>query len=325
MRAIEISSYGAPKVLRVCERTVPQPQKGEVLIKVAAAGINRPDVLQRQGKYPVPPGVTDIPGLEVAGTIVEGDTQDSNFRLGDSVCALIAGGGYAEYCIASIAHCLPIPHGLTLIQAASLPETFFTVWSNLFDQAKLKFGESILIHGGSSGIGVAAIQLAKSFGATVYITAGDARKCQACLELGADKAINYREQDFTAEIQRLTHNKGVNLILDMVGADYIQRNIDSLALEGRLAIIALQKGTKAEVNFGAVLLKRLTIFGSTLRPRAPEFKANIARHLLAQVWPLFSVGKIRPVVDQVFPFDQAVYAHDYMEQGQHIGKLVLAV
>jgi NADPH2:quinone reductase len=325
MHAIEIKSFGGPEVLQACERPVPVPQPGELLIKVAAAGVNRPDILQRQGKYPVPAGVSDLPGLEVAGEIVAGELGDSGFRLGDKVCALVAGGGYAEYCAAPVAHCLPIPAGLSLAQGASLPETFFTVWSNLFDQAGLVAGESALIHGGSSGIGVAAIQLAKAFGATVYATAGNADKCQACLGLGADAAINYRQQDFVEQIATLTHGRGVNVILDMVGGDYIARNIASLATDGRLIMIALQRGGRAEINFGTVLLKRLSLRGSMLRPRSPAFKAAIARQLRTHVWPLLENGKIVSVVDSVFPLAQAADAHRRMEAGEHIGKIVLSV
>ncbi len=325
MRAIEITSFGGPEVLQACERPVPVPQAGEVLIKVAAAGVNRPDVLQRQGKYPLPPGASDLPGLEVAGEIVAGDVADSSLRIGDLVCALVPGGGYAEFCVVPVVHCLPIPPGLSAIEAAVLPETFFTVWSNLFDQAGLHAGETLLIHGGSSGIGVTAIQLAKAFGATVFVTAGSSEKCQACLALGADAAINYREQDFSHQIAHLTDGRGVNVILDMVGGAYIQRNIDALAQDGRLLLIALQQGGRAEVNLGPVLLKRLTVRGSTLRPRSIVFKAAIAQELRARVWPLLESRQIKPVIDSVFPLLQAVDAHRRMETGQHIGKIVLSL
>lgn len=325
MIAIEITSFGEPDVLQRCERPVPVPQAGEVLIKVAAAGVNRPDVLQRQGKYPVPAGASDLPGLEVAGEIAGGVCLGSEFKLGDAVCALVAGGGYAEYCVAPLAQCLPIPTGLSLIEAASLPEAFFTVWSNLFDQAQAQAGESLLVHGGSSGIGVAAIQLAKAFGLKVFVTAGSAAKCRACLALGADAAINYREEDFVARIAALSQGQGVDIVLDMVGGDYISRNLSCLATDGRLVMIALQKGGRAEINFGTVLLKRLTLRGSTLRPRSLEFKAAIAAQLYQRVWPLLSTGAIKPVIDTVLPLAQAAQAHRLMETGQHIGKLVLSV
>ncbi len=325
MRAIEITAFGGPEVLQACERPVPVPQAGELLIKVAAAGVNRPDVLQRQGKYPLPPGASDLPGLEVAGEIVAGDVADSGLRVGERVCALVPGGGYAEFCVVPVVHCLPLPQGWSAIEAAALPETFFTVWSNLFDQAGLHAGETVLIHGGSSGIGVTAIQLAKAFGATVFVTAGSAEKCQACLALGADAAINYREQDFSHQIAHLTDGRGVNVILDMVGGEYMQRNIEALALDGRLMLIALQQGGRAEVNFGPVLLKRLTLRGSTLRPRSIVFKAAIAQELRARVWPLLESRQIKPVIDSVFPLWQAPDAHRRMEAGQHIGKIVLAL
>ncbi|TAK90918.1 MAG: NAD(P)H-quinone oxidoreductase [Burkholderiaceae bacterium] len=325
MRAIEITSFGGPEVLQVCERPVPVPQAGEVLIKVAAAGVNRPDVLQRLGKYPVPPGASDLPGLEVAGEIVAGDVADSGFHLGDKVCALAPGGGYAEYCAVPAAHCLPIPEGLSLIEAASLPETYFTVWSNLFDQGSLHAGETVLIHGGSSGIGVTAIQLAKAFGATVYVTAGSAAKCQACLALGADAAINYHEQDFSQQVGHLTTGRGVNVILDMVGGDYIPRNVEALAADGRLLQIALLHGGRVEINFASVLLKRLMLRGSTLRPRSIVFKAAIAQQLQKRVWPLFATRQIKPVIDSTYPLAQAANAHRRMEAGQHIGKIVLTL
>lgn len=325
MNAIEIQSFGAPEVLQLCERPIPVPRSGEVLIKVAAAGVNRPDVLQRQGKYPVPSGASDLPGLEVAGEIVGGDWLGSAYKLGDAVCALVSGGGYAEYCVAPVAHCLPVPQGLSLIEAAALPETFFTVWSTVFDQANAQTGESLLVHGGSSGIGVTAIQLAKAFGMTVYATAGSAAKCQACLDLGADAAMNYRDEDFVERILQLSQARGVDVVLDMVGGDYIPRNIACLAFDGRLMMIALQKGGRVEVNFGTVLLKRLTLRGSTLRPRSAEFKAAIAARLHQHVWPLFETGRIRPVIDTVLPLAQAAQAHRVMEQSQHIGKLVLTL
>ena len=325
MRAVEISQFGAPDVLRVVERPRPECCAGEVLIRVAAAGVNRPDVLQRQGKYPVPPGASDLPGLEVAGEIVGGDCQGSDLKIGQAVCALVAGGGYAEYCVAPASHCLPVPDGWTLTQAASLPETFFTVWSNVFDRAALAPGETLLVQGGTSGIGVTAIQLASAFGHRVFATAGSETKARACEALGAVRGINYREEDFVAVVKDLTQQRGVDVILDMVGGDYLSREINCLADDGRLALIALQGGAKVEVNFGAVLLRRLTITGATLRPRSVAFKAAIATQLREKVWPLLASGAIRPVIDATFPLEQAAAAHAHMESGGHIGKIVLVV
>jgi NADPH:quinone reductase len=340
MKAIEITQFGAPDVLRLAERPEPQAGAGEVLIKVAASGVNRPDVLQRTGGYPVPPGASDIPGLEVAGLIVDGDAtamHEAGLKIGDAVCALVAGGGYAQLCAAPVGSCLPVPRGLSMLEAASLPETFFTVWSNVFDRAKLQSGESILIQGGTSGIGVTAIQMAKSFGATVFATAGSDQKCAACIALGADHAINYKTQDFAEEIKRLTGaasnaaggalsnapSGGVNVILDMVAGSYVAREVECLAEDGRLVVIAVQGGLKADFNAGLVLRRRLTIAGSTLRPRSVGFKAAIARNLYAQVWPLLESRKIKPLIYKSFAPQQASSAHTVMETNQHIGKLML--
>lgn len=326
MRAVEITSYGAPDVLRLAARAVPVEAAGEVLIRVSASGVNRPDVLQRTGNYPVPPGASDIPGLEVAGEIVAGDAEamlDAGFKMGDRVCALVAGGGYAELCVAPVGQCLPVPDGLSDVQAASLPETFFTVWSNVFERARLQPGETLLIQGGSSGIGVTAIQLAKALGARVLVTAGSDEKCAACLALGADHAINYKTSDFVEEIKRLTNGQGVDVILDMVAGSYVAREVASLAEDGRLVIIALQGGSKAEFNAGLVLRKRLTITGSTLRPRSLEFKAAIAKALREKVWPLIASGVVKPVIHSTFAAADAAKAHTLMESNQHVGKIVL--
>ena len=326
MRAVEITAYGAPDVLRMGERASVQAGVGEVLIRVAASGVNRPDVLQRTGNYPVPPGASDIPGLEVAGEIIAGDAAAmaaAGFKLGDRVCALVAGGGYAELCAAPVGQCLPVPKGLTDIEAASLPETFFTVWSNVFDRARLQAGETLLIQGGTSGIGVTAIQMAKALGATVIATAGSDEKCAACLALGADHAINYKTADFSVEAKRLTDGKGVNVILDMVAGSYVAREVECLAEDGRLVIIAVQGGVKAEFNAGMVLRKRLSITGSTLRPRPIAFKTAIAQSLRAKVWPLLESGAIKPVIFKTFPADAAAQAHALMESNQHIGKIIL--
>jgi NADPH2:quinone reductase len=326
VQVVEISQPGAPEVLRLAEREQPVPGPGELLIRVSASGINRPDVLQRTGNYPVPAGASDIPGLEVAGEVVAGDAQalaGAGFRVGDRVCALVAGGGYAQYCVAPVGQCLPAPLGLTDVEAASLPETFFTVWSNVFDRAQLTAGETLLVQGGTSGIGVTAIQMAKALGATVIATAGSDDKCQACLKLGAAHAINYRTQDFSALAKTLTQGAGVNVILDMVAGSYVAREIECLAEDGRLVIIAVQGGTKAEFNAGLVLRRRLQITGSTLRPRPVAFKAAIAQALRAKVWPLIESGAIRPVIHGTFPAAQAAAAHALMESNQHIGKIVL--
>jgi len=326
MKAVEITSHGGPEVLKLTERPDPRPGVGELLIRVAASGVNRPDVLQRKGHYPVPPGGSDLPGLEVAGSIVEGDATAltaAGFKIGDRVCALVTGGGYAQLCVAPVAQCLRVPAGLNDIEAASLPETFFTVWSNVFDRARLVAGESLLVQGGTSGIGVTAIQMAKAAGATVIATAGSAEKCAACIALGADHAINYREQDFTEEALRLTDGKGVDVILDMVAGDYVAREVKCLAEDGRMVIIAVQGGVAAQFDAGLVLRKRLTITGSTLRPRPVAFKAAIARALGDKVWPWIESGRIKPVIHQVFPAAQAAQAHALMESNRHIGKLVL--
>lgn len=326
MRAVEISSFGAPDVLRLGQRPVPQPGVGELLIRVAASGINRPDVLQRGGHYAPPPGASDLPGLEVAGVIEAGDTQamaSAGLKVGDRVCALVAGGGYAQWCVAPVGQCLPVPAGLNDIEAASLPETFFTVWSNVFDRGRLQAGEFLLVQGGSSGIGVTAIQLARAWGATVIATAGSDEKCAACIELGASHAINYKTQDFVAEVQRITNGRGVDVVLDMVAGDYAAREVECLAEDGRLVIIAVQGGVKSSFNAGLVLRRRLTITGSTLRPRSVEFKTAIAQSLRSQVWPLIEQGKVRPVIYRTFDAGDAAAAHALMESNQHTGKIVL--
>lgn len=325
MKAVEITKPGGPEVLHVCDRPIPVLRAGEVLIKVRAAGVNRPDVIQRMGHYPVPPGASDLPGLEVAGEIVDGDMGESGLHVGDLVCALVQGGGYAEYCAAPLANCLPIPQGLSAVQAASLPETFFTVWSNVFERAHLAAGETLLVQGGSSGIGVAAIQMAVALGHTVYATAGTEDKCRACEALGAVRAINYRSEDFVEVIKSETNGRGVDVILDMVGGMYVPRELESLADDGRLAVIALLGGSKASVDLGHVLRRRLTITGSTLRPRSVEFKAAIAEKLKEHIWPLLEQQRIKPVIYREFPLEQAAQAHVLMETSTHIGKIVLRV
>lgn len=326
MQAVEITSFGGPEVLRLGERPQPVAGAGEVLIRVAASGINRPDVLQRTGNYPVPAGASDIPGLEVAGEIIAGDVAAmaaAGLALGDRVCALVAGGGYAQLCVAPVGQCLPVPAGLSDVQAASLPETFFTVWSNVFDRGRLQAGETLLVQGGSSGIGVTAIQMAKAMGAKVLVTVGSDDKCAACIALGADHAINYRTADFAQEAKRLTDGRGVDVILDMVAGAYVSREIDCLAEDGRLVIIAVQGGIKSEINAGLVLRRRLTVTGSTLRPRPLAFKAAIAQALRATIWPLLERGTIKPVIHRVFPAAEAAQAHTLMESNQHVGKIVL--
>jgi NADPH2:quinone reductase len=332
MKAIEITEYGAPEVLKPGERPMPALKPGEVLIKVAAAGVNRPDVFQRTGNYPVPPGASDIPGLEIAGEIVEGDLDGANnpFGLtrGQRVCALVQGGGYAQYASAPLAQCLPVPASLSDVQAASLPETFFTVWSNVFDRGRLGAGEggpqeALLVQGGSSGIGVSAIQIAHALGHRVFATAGNAQKCAACEALGAERAINYKTEDFVAVVKSLTHDRGVDVILDMVGGAYVGRELSALADGGRIVLIALLGGANAQINLGEVLRRRLTLTGSTLRPRSVAFKAAIAAQLHERVWPLIEQGAIKPVIHQVFPAEQAAAAHAMMERGEHIGKIVL--
>jgi NADPH2:quinone reductase len=323
MRAVEIKTPGGPEVLVIGERPMPVPARGEVLIKVAAAGVNRPDVLQRLGNYAPPPGASDIPGLEVAGEIVSGDLAGTSFEIGDKVCALVAGGGYAEFCVAPTAQCLPIPKGLSLVEAAGLPETYFTVWSNVFDRARLSGNESFLVHGGASGIGTTAIQLAHAMGHTVYTTVGSDERAQAVLALGADHAINYKTKDFVAEIKTLTAGKGVNVILDMVAGDYIERDIKCLADDGRIVIIATLGGPKSNFNPGEVMVRRLTITGSTLRARPIAFKADIAQKLQQHAWPLLAEGKIKPIIYTTMPLEHAAKAHAMMEAGEQIGKIIL--
>ncbi|GGH57956.1 oxidoreductase [Comamonas phosphati] len=326
MRAVEITAFGAPDVLCLGERPMPVAAEGEVLIRVAASGINRPDVLQRKGHYAPPPGASDLPGLEVAGVIVAGDEAAmaaSGFKLGDRVCALVAGGGYAQYCVAPVPQCLPIPQGLSDVEAAALPETFFTVWSNVFDRGRLQPGETLLVQGGSSGIGVTAIQMAKAWGAQVIVTAGSDAKCEDCLRLGADHAINYRTQDFAEEVRRITAGEGVDVILDMVAGSYVAREVQALAADGRLVIIAVQGGVKAELDAGLVLRKRLTITGSTLRPRPVAFKAAIAQALRRHVWPMIEAGTVRPTIYREFDAADAAQAHALMESSQHTGKIIL--
>jgi len=325
MRAVEITRPGKPEVLKIGTRPVPQPKPGEVLIRVTAAGVNRPDVLQRTGNYPIPPGASDIPGLELAGPIVALGDGVKDWRVGDTVTALAQGGGYAEYCTAPAPQCLPIPKGMTVVEAASLPETFFTVWSNVFDHAGLKPGESFLVQGGSSGIGVAAIQMVKAFGHTVFATAGSSEKCAACVKLGADRAINYKTEDFAATVKEATGGRGVDVILDMVGGDYVDRELKCLAEDGRIVIIAFLGGTKATINLSEILRRRLTLSGSTLRPRPVEFKGAIAKNLREKIWPLVEQGKIKAVVHKTFPLAEAAKAHELMESSQHIGKIVLTV
>lgn len=332
MRVIEIKEFGAPEMLMPTTRpdpAIPHAGSGEVLIKVLAAGINRPDVLQRKGHYPVPAGASDIPGLEVAGEIVGGDLAhiDNAFglKIGDKVCALVQGGGYANFCLAPIAQCLPYPKDFTDQEAAALPETFYTVWSNVFMRGQLSEGETLLVQGGSSGIGVTAILIAKALGHTVFVTAGTDEKCAACLKLGADVAINYKTQDFVEEIKQATDGKGVNVILDMVTGSYLQREIDCLADDGRIVIIAIQGGSKAEVSTNQILRRRLTITGSTLRPRPVSFKKHITQHLYDHVWPLLNSGQLKPVIYKTFTLDQASEAHRLMESSEHVGKIVLTV
>ena len=323
MTAVEITEFGPPDGLRPCRRDTPVPEAGEVLIEVAYAGVNRPDVIQRQGFYPPPPGASDLPGLEVAGTVVAVAGDVTDWRVGDRCCALVNGGGYAEYCTAPAGQCLPIPDGYDLRRAAALPETFFTVWSNVFERGQLKAGESLLVHGGSSGIGSTAIQLAAARGATVYATAGSAEKCRFCEDLGAHRAINYRHEDFAAVMKAVG---GVDVVLDMVGGDYAQKNINSLRPDGRLVIIGFLGGPKtADFNFTKIMTQRLTVTGSTLRPRSAADKAAIATTLADQVWPLLADGAIAPVIAQVFDLDQAAEAHRLMESSTHMGKILLKV
>lgn len=325
MTAIEITESGGPEVLQPVERPVPEPGSGEILIAVAAAGVNRPDVVQRLGLYPPPPGASDLPGLEVAGEVAAVGEAVTEWKEGDRVCALVSGGGYAQFATAPAAQVLRVPAGLDSIQAAGIPETFFTVWTNMFDRGHLAAGESILIHGGSSGIGTTAIQLAREFGATAYVTVGNAEKARFCEELGAVKAINYREQDFVEEIKSITDGAGVDVILDIVGGDYLPRNIRLLRVEGRLLQVSLMGGSKGELDLGRVMRNRLTVTGSTLRPRSVAQKGEIAASLRERVWPLFEAGKIGPVIHQTFPLAEASRAHELMETSAHIGKIILSV
>lgn len=325
MQAIKISAYGGSEVLQLTDVAMPQPGVAQALIRVRAAGVNRPDVLQRRGMYPVPPGASDLPGLEIAGEIIAGDLRDSGFKVGDAVCALVQGGGYAEFCVADLALCLPVPEGWSMTEAASLPETLFTVWSNLIDRAALQPGETVLLHGGSSGIGVTAIQLLKARGHTVFVTAGSDEKCQACRDLGADYAIDYKQQRFEEVVLELTQQRGVDVILDMVAGSYLARDIKCLADDGRIVVIALLGGSKAELDVSQILRRRLQITGSTLRPRHLAFKAAIAQALRREVWPLLPGRTIKPVVFQTYQLAQAAAAHGLMEQGHHIGKIILQV
>jgi NADPH2:quinone reductase len=325
MRAIEISAPGGPDVLAVGDRPMPAPGPDDVLIRVAAAGVNRPDVAQRKGVYPPPPGASDIPGLEVAGTVVEAGAGVTSFVVGDNVCALVSGGGYAEFCAAPAVQCLPVPRGLSLVEAASLPENYFTVWSNVFDRGRLVKGESLLVQGGSSGIGVCAIQLGRAFGATVFATAGSAEKCAACEQLGAARAINYKKEDFVEAVMSATRGRGVDVILDMVGGDYVPRELAALAPEGRLVMISTLNGAKTEIDLRAIMSKRASLTGSMLRVRPPEFKGAIARSLLNKVWPLLESGAVKPVVHSQFPLEHAANAHRLMESSAHVGKIMLTL
>ena len=321
MQAIEVQSGQLVPI----ERPVPAPKQGQVLVKVIAAGVNRPDVMQRKGLYPPPPGASEIPGLEIAGIIVALGELPTTLSIGDKVCALVTGGGYAEYCLASASLCLPIPDNFSYVEAAGIPETFFTVWSNVFDRGHLQKGETLLVHGGGSGIGTTAIQFAKAFDANVIVTVGSSAKCQICLELGADAAINYHEQNFVSEIGRITDNTGVNVILDMIGGDYFPRNLQCLAVEGRLVQIAVQQSPKSDINLWTTMSKRLTITGSTLRARKDSFKAEIANQLLKNVWPLLTSGHIKPIIHSTFALTDAALAHELMESSQHTGKIILTV
>ena len=325
MRVVEISEFGAPEVLKIAERPRPQPGPGEVLIKVAAAGVNRPDVIQRYGKYPPPPGASDIPGLEVAGHVAGRGAGVVQWQEGEAVCALVSGGGYAEYCVAPQSQCLRPPSRLTLTEAAAVPETFFTVWTNVFERGRLQDGETILVHGGTSGIGTTAIQLAVAFGARVFATAGSDEKATACERLGATLAVNYRTADWVRAFRDATDQRGVDVVLDIVGGDYVARNLEVLAVEGRLVQIAFLKSSKVELDLMQVMRRRLTITGSTLRPRSPEEKGAIARQLSEHVWPLFEQGVVKPVIHAEFPFERAAEAHRMMEESRHIGKIVLTI
>jgi NADPH:quinone reductase len=325
MLAVETTSTPAGNELRLAEHPIPIPSGHQVLIKVAAAGVNRPDLMQRQGLYPPPPGASEILGLEIAGTIVQTGENNKTFKIGDKVCALVNGGGYAEYCLADACCCLPVPKNFSFIQAAAIPETFFTVWSNVFDRGRIQSGESLLVHGGGSGIGTTAIQLAKAFGNRVYVTAGSDDKCRRCVTLGANSAINYNNEDFVAGVIGLTAGDGVNVILDMIGGDYFPRNLKCLAVEGRLLQIAIQNGAKSEINLWPLMQKRLTITGSTLRARDGLFKGRIAEQLLENVWPLLEAGEISPVIDTVLPFKEADKAHAHINDSKHFGKIILEI
>jgi NADPH2:quinone reductase len=325
MTAIEIAEPGGPEVLKPARRPVPEPGDGEVLIRVAAAGVNRPDVMQRKGQYPPPKGASDIPGLEIAGEIVALGPNAGDWKIGNRVCALVAGGGYADYCTAPAPQCLPVPDSLSDIEAAAVPETFFTVWDNVFTRGGLKEGETLLVHGGSSGIGTTAIQLAKARGATVFVTAGSAEKCVACEKLGADRAINYRDEDFAELVKEVTGGKGVDVILDMVGGDYAMRNLNALGQGGRLVQIAVQKGTKAEIALHLIMIKQIVFTGSTLRARPVPAKAAIADALRAEVWPMLEAGTVKPLIYETFPISNASEAHALMDTSAHIGKIVLTV
>jgi NADPH:quinone reductase len=325
MKAIEIASPGGPEQLKIATRPVPQPGPQEVLLRVAAAGVNRPDVMQREGRYPPPAGVTDIPGMEVAGEVVALGSDVSRWSLGDSVTALLPGGGYAEYAVAAASLCLPVPNGVSVVEAAAIPETFFTVWTNLFERGRCKAGDDVLIHGGTSGIGTTAIQLATAFGARVFATAGSEAKARACERLGAARGINYRTEDFVEVIHHDTAGKGVDVILDLVGADYLDRNLQAAAIEGRLVIISMLGGSRAEIKLNVVLTKRLTVTGSTLRPRTVEQKAAVADGVRDNVWPLLSAGRVRPVIHATFPLADAAAAHRLMESSEHIGKILLTL
>jgi NADPH2:quinone reductase len=325
MKAIEITAPGGPDVLRLHELAIPEPGQGQILVKIAAAGVNRPDVLQRQGAYPPPAGAPATPGLEISGEVAALGASVKRYRPGDKVCALLPGGGYAEYAIVAEDNALPVPAGLSMIEAAAIPETYFTVWTNVFDRGGLKAGETFLVHGGSSGIGTTAIMLAKAFGARVIVTAGSEEKCAACSALGADLAINYRQEDFAEAAKTFTNGAGINLILDMVGGDYVGRNLKAAAMHGRIVQVAFQKGSKVEVDLLPLMLKRLTFTGSTLRPRTVSEKAEIARALEAKVWPLLMEGQCKPVIFKAFPLAEAAQAHALMESSAHVGKIVLTV
>jgi putative PIG3 family NAD(P)H quinone oxidoreductase len=325
MNAVAITTPGGPEVLRLTQQPTPKPEPGQLLVKVAAAGVNRPDVAQRAGSYPPPAGHSPLPGLEVAGEVVEAGAGATRWKVGDKVCALVNGGGYAEYCIAEETSALPVPPGFDMVRAAALPETFFTVWNNVFDRGRLAPGEWFMVHGGSSGIGTTAIQLASAFGARVIATAGSAEKCQACLDLGADRAVNYKTEDFVTTAKEATGGKGVDVILDMVGGDYTDKNIVMAAEDGRIVQIATLGGVEAKVNLARLMMKRLTLTGSTLRPRTREVKAGFARALEERVWPLLATGKVKVVIDSTFPLAEAAAAHRRLETSQHVGKIVLTL